>query len=341
MSKTLTRAIGAVAIVGFLAAAALLFRGGAISKVLSTVGSSIGSDAVPDQPVAGPGSNGTIPQDQSSQTGSGTGTGPATKPVLYDPNTPNLQIIKTGTLGLQVTAIDAALADASQKITALGGFASGSRRAGDGSLAQATVTYRIPAPNWDDALAALRGIATKVLSEETKTEDVTTQIVDLSARIANLQATEQALQGIMLKATKISDILAVQTQLTETRGQIEQATAERKHLTEQAAFSTLTVTYGLKEQAVVATTKQFDPATEVDRASAKLVRGFQSLETAGIWFGIVWLPILVGLGVIGLLLVLILRRFVRSRPGRGPGEWPEAPGSPGAGGLATAPGIEG
>jgi len=218
---------------------------------------------------------------------------------------------------LQVTTIDAALADAAQKITALGGYASGSRRAGDGDQAQATVTYRIPAPSWDDALTALRGIATKVLSEETKTEDVSTQIVDLSAGIANLQATEQALQGIMLKATKISDILAVQTQLTATRGQIEQATAERKHLTEQAAFSTLTVTYGLKEQAVVATTKQFDPATEVDRASAKLVKGFQSLETAGIWFGIVWLPVLTGLGVIGLVVALILRRLLRSRPGAG------------------------
>jgi len=341
MRKTMTRAIGAVAIVGFLAAAALLFRGGSISKVLSTVGSSIGSDAVPDQPVAGPGSNGTTPQDQSSQTGSGTGTGPATKPVLYDPNTPNLQIIKTGTLALQVDGLDAALANATQKIASLGGYTGGSQRQGDGDKASASVIYRIPAQRWVDALVVLRGLATKVLGEQTQSEDVTTKIVDLSARITNLQATEQALQGIMLKATKISDILAVQTQLTETRGQIEQATAERKHLTEQAAFSTLTVTYGLKEQAVVATTKQFDPATEVDRASAKLVKGFQSLETAGIWFGIVWLPILVGLAVIGLLLVLILRRFVRSRPGRGPGEWPEAPGSPGAGGLATAPGIEG
>jgi Domain of unknown function (DUF4349) len=316
MSKTKVRAIGAVAIVGFLALAALLFSGGSISAVLSTVGSSIGSGgAGPALPVAKPGSNGTTPQDQSSQTGSGTGTN--TKPVLYDPGTPNLQIIKTGTLGLQVTAIDGALADASQKITALGGYASGSQRVGDGDQAQASVTYRIPAPKWDDALVALRGIATKVLGEETKTEDVTTQIVDLSARITNLEATEAALQGIMLKATKISDILAVQAQLTDTRGQIEQATGERKHLTEQSTYSTLTVTYSLKEQAVVATTKKFDPTTEVDRASANLVEVFQSLETTGIWFGIVWLPILVGVGIIGLVFAAILRRILRPRPGAG------------------------
>ena len=274
----------------------------------------------------------------SSQTGSGSG---GTTPVLYDPSTPNLQIIKTGTLSLQVDGLDTALATATQKIAALGGYTSGSQRQGDGDKATASVIYRIPAQRWDDALVALRGLATKVLGEQTQSEDVTTKIVDLSARITNLQATEQALQGIMLKATKISDILAVQAQLTETRGQIEQATGERKHLTEQAAFSTLTVSYGLKEQAVVATTKNFDPATEVDRASANLVDVFQSLATAGIWFGIVWLPILVGLGVIGLMLATILRRALRSRPGPGAGTWPGAPGDSGAGGLAAAPGAEG
>jgi hypothetical protein len=274
----------------------------------------------------------------SDQTGSGSG---GTTPVLYDPSTPDLQIIKTGTLTLQVDGLDAALASATQKIAALGGYTSGSQRQGDGDKSTASVTYRIPAQRWDDALVALRGLATKVLGEQTQTEDVTTKIVDLSARIVNLQATEQALQGIMLKATKISDILAVQAQLTETRGQIEQATADRKHLTEQATFSTLTVTYSLKEQAVVATTNKFDPAAEVDRASANLVDVFQSLVTAGIWFGIVWLPILVGLSLFAFVVAFILRRFLRSRSGPGPGAWPDAPSNPGAGDLAAATGAEG
>ena len=319
------RALAALALIAIVLAACST---GAAAPILAPVG---GPQDQP-QPVQPGSGNG------STQGGSGSG---GTTPVLYDPGTPNLQIIKTGTLALQVDGIDAALANATQKIATLGGYTSGSQRQGDGDKSTASVTYRIPAQRWDDALVALRGLATKVLGEQTQSEDVTTKIVDLSARITNLQATEQALQGIMLKAMKISDILAVQAQLTETRGQIEQATAERKHLTEQATFSTLTVTYALKEQAVVATTKKFDPATEVDRASANLVDVFQSLATAGIWFGIVWLPILVGLSVIGLVFAVLLRRFVRSRPGRPPGAWPTAPGDPGAGGLAAAPRADG
>jgi Domain of unknown function (DUF4349) len=319
------RAFAALALIGILLSAC---GSGAAAPVLAPAG------GPQDQPqVVQPGSG-----NGSSQTGSGSG---GTDPVLYDPSTPNLQIIKTGTLSLQVDGLDTALANATQRITAVGGYTSGSQRQGDGDKSTASVTCRIPAQRWDDALVALRGLATKVLGEQTQSEDVTTKIVDLSARITNLQATELALQGIMLKATKISDILAVQAQLTDTRGQIEQAIGERKHLTEQAAFSTLTVSYSLKEQAVVATTKNFDPAAEVDRASANLVEVFQSLATAGIWFGIVWLPILVGLGVIGLVLASILRRALRSRPGPGAGRWPGAPGDSGAGGLAVAPGADG
>lgn len=321
-------ALAALALIAIVLAAC---SSGSAAPILAPVDGTTGEQGQP-QPVQPGSGNG------SSQSGSGSG---GTTPVLFDPNTPNLQIIKTGTLTLQVDGLDAALANATQKIASLGGYTGGSQRQGDGDKASASVTYRIPAQRWDDALVALRGLATKVLGEQTQSEDVTTKIVDLGARITNLQATEQALQGIMLKATKISDILAVQAQLTETRGQIEQATAERKHLAEQATFSTLTVTYALKEQAVVATTRKFDPATEVDRASANLVDVFQSLATAGIWFGIVWLPILIGLGLISVVIAVVMRRFLRSRPGAGPGSWPSTPSAPGTGDLATAPAAEG
>ena len=252
-------------------------------------------------------------------------------------------MIKTGTLALQVKAIDATLAEAGAKITALGGYVSGSERSGDGESAVASVTYRIPAARWDDALAGLRGLAIKVLGERTQTDEVTGQVLDLGARISNLQATERALQAIMAKAVKISDVLEVQAQLTDVRGQIEQLQTQRQHLQEQAAYGTLNVTFGLETVAVVEAQKGFNPATEVDRATASLVEVGQAIATAGIWFGILWLPILIVLGLIGLVVLLVVRRFRRTRPGAprvgGGGGWvgPVAPGpetppvAPGAG----------
>lgn len=225
-----------------------------------------------------------------------------------------LLIIKTGSMVLQVTGIDAALATATQQITALGGYASGSDRSGDGESDQASVTFRIPADRWDEALKGLRGLATKILAEHTATDDVTGQVVDLAARIRNLQATERALQGIMDRATEIKDVLAVQTELTTVRGQIEVLTGDKTHLEEQAAYSTLTVGFSLKPDPVLTSTGQFDPASEVDRASASLVGFLQSLATAGIWFAIAWLPILLVLAIIAGIAAFAIRRFRRNAP---------------------------
>jgi Domain of unknown function (DUF4349) len=259
--------------------------------------------------------------------GSGTGVVAPGEPAKAAPAPANggpadaiapsdLLIVKTGTLALRVAGIDAALGQAGAKIAALGGYISGSERSGDGESAVATVTYRIPAARWDEALVALRGVADKVVSEQTQSAEVTGQVLDLGARITNLEATERSLQAIMDKALKISDVLEVQNQLTGVRGQIEQLETEKKHLEEQSAFGTLGVTYGLQTVAVVQAQNGFDPAGEIDRAAASLVELGQSLATVGIWFAILWLPILLALGLLAGVAFVLIRRVQRNRPVR-------------------------
>ena len=299
-----------------LVATLLLFVaacGAASAPILGPVGAGTGGAAP-----------GEAPQPAKPATGSNTdGTGGQVP--QYDNLTANLLIIKTGTMDLQVAGLDDALAAASQKVAGLGGYVSGSSRSGDDEYATASVTFRIPSAKWDEALVAMRGLGIKVLGEQSQTEDVTSQVVDLSARITNLQSTEQAFQAIMARTTKISEVLEVQAKLTEVRGQIEQATAERKHLQESAAFSTLTVNLSLKAVAIEVTKNQFDPASEVDQASASLVGILQGLATAGIWFGIVWLPILLALGLIAAIVIWVLRRMAPVRAGDSPSGPAEPP----------------
>ncbi len=270
------------------------------------------------------GSTGSVPEGIVTTGSSGDAAGapqparaaPVTGGPVTDAIPSDLLIVKTGTLALQVTGIDPALGQASAKIAALGGYVSGSERSGDGESAVARVTYRIPAAHWDDALVALRGVADKVVAEQTQSAEVTGQVLDLGARIANLQATERALQTIMDRAIKISDVLDVQNQLTGVRGQIEQLETEKKHLEEQAAFGTLDVSYGLETVAVVAAQQGFDPAGEVDQATARLVQVGQALATAAIWFAILWLPVILVVGVLAAIAFVVVRRLRRNRPDR-------------------------
>jgi hypothetical protein len=145
---------------------------------------------------------------------------------------------------------------------------------------------------------------------------VTGEVVDLAARIRNLQATEAAFQEIMTRATAIKDVLAVQAELTQVRGEIERLTAQKTRLEEQAGLSTLAVTFSLKPNPILASQEKWDPGTEVEDATASLVRVLQAVAAAGIWFGIVWLPILIVVGILALVVYAVVRRVRRSS---GPG----------------------
>jgi hypothetical protein len=274
----------------------------------------------PVEPGAGQGGGGTGGQNggagglsggEDPGTGGGANQRGGDGKVVYLAEQPGLLIIKTGAIAIQVEGIDAAIDAANRLVADVGGYTAGSDRSGDDESDQASITYRIPAQRWDESLGALRKLGIKVLNERSSTQDVTTQVVDLGARIKNLQATETALQGVMAKATEIKDILSVQAELTAIRGQIETATAEKTHLESQAAFSTLTVTFALKPNPVLTEQQGFDPATEVDRASASLVGVLQGLATAGIWFGIVWIPILLGMAVVVGIGAWVVRRVIR------------------------------
>jgi hypothetical protein len=221
------------------------------------------------------------------------------------------QIIYTGTLQLQVKDIATALVQARTAVVGLGGYVSGSQQSSSGERPVASITYRIPAAHWDEALTRLRALGQKVLSEQTQAQDVTGQVIDLGARIDNLQVTEKALQAIMARATKISDVLAVQQQLTDVRGQIEELTSQRDHLQGQVAYGTLTV--GFEEPVVAVTQAQqgWDLGTQVDQAVAQLLEASQAAASVLIYAVIVVLPFaLVALLLLGALIVAA-RRFGR------------------------------
>lgn len=251
----------------------------------------------------------------SGNSGSGSGNGSNAGgngdlvAVLND-----AKIVRTGSLEVQVTDVAKALAAGRDAIRNLGGYigASQQQRAGDHTIA--TVTYRIPVSRWEEALSAMRGLGT-LIAEKTDAAEVTDQIVDLDARIRNLKASEQALVGYAEKAPKVSDLLEIQSRLTDTRGEIERLTAQQSSLQDRAALATLTVSFGVEVVAVTQAAEHWDPAAEVDRASATLLGIGQSLASFAIVFAIVWLPILVVLGVVALIGIAVARRL----GGRGSG----------------------
>jgi hypothetical protein len=288
---------------GFLVAAALLvglvFMGGQTSKILSTVGASVGNQGTgSDSDAAGQGSAGS-----GSDQGSGSGSASGGQVADAAAAVPVLLIVRTGELTLQVPDLGVALRDGGAAVIRAGGYISGSSRTTDDGRESAQVTYRIPSAAWDATLDVLHEIGSTTVSEQVKTEEVTGQVVDLTAHIANLRTTEAALQAIMARATKISDVLDVQQQLTTTRGEIEKLVADKAHLVDQASYGSLAVTYRLPITPTPTATpaKGWDPGDDVARASGKLVKIGQATTSVGIWLVIVGLPVVIGAAILALL----------------------------------------
>jgi uncharacterized protein DUF4349 len=295
------------ALIGIAVLASVLAAcgGGASAPILSTVG-----NAVPAASAGAAAGEGTGQAAASAAPRPAGGVGAAVD---------DAKIIRTGTIDLEVRDVPVALRTARDGIRALGGYVGASNTSNsDEGHPIATITYRIPADRWEDALDLLRGLngqTTKVVSEQTEAVEVTGQVIDIQARIQNLRASETALQAIARTAVKVSDVLEVQSQLTSVRGEIEVLAGQLKDLTDRAAYATLTANFGVPVVAVELAKKGWDPARSVDEASASLIDVVQAVATAGIWFAIVWLPVLLTLGLLALAGSVVLRRMgVLRRP---------------------------
>jgi hypothetical protein len=233
-----------------------------------------------------------------------------------------------------VADLQQAVANGRTTVMAVGGYIGASEESNDGDKSVATITYRIPADRWEETLGKLRGFGTKVVSEQTQATEVGSQIVDLEARIRNLRASESALVEIAKGTGKVSDLLEVEAQLTDVRGQIEQLDAQRTQLNDQVAYGTLVTTYGTEIKAVQETAKGWDPAQDVDNASATLIGLGQAIASAAIWFAIVWLPLLLVLLVVVLIARFVYRRFApKPKPHDPVPGWGAGPGGGNTGGM--------
>jgi hypothetical protein len=236
------------------------------------------------------------------------------------------RIVKTGEVGVEVDNVAVMLARVRAMALELRGYVGGSQA---GTLDEsATITVRIPAARFDEMLSRLHEIEdVEVISEATREQDVTREIVDLGARIANLEASEASYRVLLDRAQEIEDILVVQSRLDEVRGQIEQLEGQLQTIEGQADLSTLTVTIIPRDEPVAAVQATWDPGQQFEVAVAALVGLGQGVFDVLVWFVVVWLPVLVVLGLLALVVMRVMLEVRRRMPGvdaRGGGGGPTA-----------------
>lgn len=168
---------------------------------------------------------------------------------------PGDQVVRTATLDLRVKRNE--MSGGPQRIETIVGGLGGFVQKTDASREAVTMTIRVPADHYADALRRLGGLGT-VRGRTEQGDNVSGQLVDFDARIRNLAAQEAVLQGLMDDAGTVTDTITIQQQLFGVREQIEQLRGQRDLLANQATFATITVTM-LPRGAVVAKAETRSP----------------------------------------------------------------------------------
>ena len=151
-------------------------------------------------------------------------------------------IVRTVDVALEVADVSATVDRVSDLAKEFGGWVVSSDRSRKHA---AFISVRVPAERLDESVLRLRGMAVEVESEVMSSRDVTDEYVDLTSRLTNMQATEEALLRLFDRAEKVEDALKVQTELTRVQEEIERLLGRIKFLEQTSAFSLVNVTLRL------------------------------------------------------------------------------------------------
>lgn len=164
---------------------------------------------------------------------------------------------------------------------------------------------RVPYEVLDATVASLQELG-DVQEVSLNTVDVSLQKVDLDARIQVLEAAITRLNELLAEAATTSDLISVESALSERQAELDSLQSQRDYLSDQTLFATLSISLITPENATPA-----DPDGFLDG----IIRGWESILAffAG---AIVWAGIAVPwLGLLGLVILLgiVVRRIRRRR----------------------------
>ncbi len=183
----------------------------------------------------------------------------------------------------------------------------------DGTVS-AWVTLRVPADRLDAVVADIEAVGVTVPRSRVDEYDVTMEMVDVEARLDNLESFEQELLALLTEVREgdggAEELLLVFERIREVRAEIDQLTARRVALRDQVDMATVNV--GIQQRRTAADVS-WSPADTVRDAFAALAQGLTRVADGVIWLVVTILPVAVVVAAPFVVLFVIWRRRAARR----------------------------
>ncbi len=220
---------------------------------------------------------------------------------VVDVDSKDRKIVKNGSLNIVVKDVQDGVKKVGDHAVSLGGYVATTNLTSSGNKATLSgyIRVRVPVDKVNDFINFVKSSSVKVLNENINSDDVTAEFVDLQARIRNLEASETQYLEFMDKATNVTEVLAVQKELTTIRGQIEQLKGQLQYLEGNSAMSDITVNVALDEgELPIPPQGEWKPDVVFKGALRDLLSVAKNLSYLAIYlvvFAIIWVPVGFGL----------------------------------------------
>ena len=215
------------------------------------------------------------------------------------------KLIYTANLTIESKDFDAARTALTDAVSAAGGYLESSNESSyTGSSRTLSLTIRVPQGNYASFLEAAAQ-AGNLVDKSEQVQDVTTQYMDIEARLSNLTAQRTRLQELQASAKNLSDLLEIESSLSDVQYQIESWQSQLDWYSQQVSCST--VYLSLDE------VKEYTPTEEsyLSQLSSALRNGWtgfvSGIQQLTVWIVGVW-PVLVVLAAAALVVRLVRRR---------------------------------
>ncbi len=225
---------------------------------------------------------------------------------------PLQNIIYTASLTLAVSNVTAAATQASNDVTAAGGYIAGEQQTAPGGKhegAKVSLQLKIPVAAYQATLAKLTALG-KPVSFSTEAQDVTQQVADVNSRVASAKAAITQLRALLRRAGNVSALLSVQDEINAQESDLESLLAQQQALDHETSYATVTLQVTGRKAASA-------PGKKASHGLvAGLGAGWRALKLVVGWLltaiGAV-LPFAIPLAVIGCIVYAGRRRQARRR----------------------------
>ncbi len=228
----------------------------------------------------------------------------------------NRKIIYTAKLDIVVKNYQDTLNHIQTKVADYGGYiveSNMSKSEGDDTT-NGYITVRIPQEEFREFIQLVEDGSSNVLESSISGQDVTEEYVDLESRLKSKRVVEERLLSFMEKAEKTEDLLTISNDLASVQEEIEEIMGRMKYLDNRAELATVTI--HIQENNVSLTTMSDKDLNTWDQTKQQFVKSINMLLSffSSLFIFLVGnLPVLLLLGVIGVLTYWIVQKVRRNR----------------------------